>query len=526
MRVAVMPGALLLTTIWLIGCSRGGAKPQGGGECGNVETAVATATTAATRPVRIPTVAASTFDDFRDVLTKYYGSTYRATYALCGPFRSGKILSGHSRWHKDADKRLRVDDELSLDGGSLVASTFVIQGDREARMATCSDNLGEYFRNLSGGAFQEPSVSASFGIDAYTKLGATCVNEPFDSGNDVLAQVGPLDPHPIALNDFNKAPDVYAPQLREERRKIGNQEAVCFKYGDSGPHATQHDDCFADDGVLLSSSVGTLRIEATNIEHRVEDVDFEPLYAVVAAPDQCAGGSPWDRLDTTNPDAARPLPQSPGDFRDAAIAYFRTRFTGTYRACFHGGEDTKPFSGTIAYIKDGTRRARFDVVSDSGEPRASYFVDADSHVVCSEDASQYLSTRIAPRLRNTPAIAALLNDKQACFPDSKDLNSCVCYGVDREVLQRIVGDIVSAIGANTEAWKSIDLPYDRKTERTVGGLHATCFERREGQECFSDNYFLLSTRDGVRATFEPLSVSPSVNDADFELPYELKPGLP
>ena len=76
-----------------------------------------------------------------------------------------------------------------------------------------------------------------------------------------------------------------------------------------------------------------------------------------------------------------------------------------------------------------------------------------------------------------------------------------------------------------------DVSIVNRSQRTIAGVEATCFTVSgglialgEGEICFADDgllLFLRSETNGDRVTFEAMSVSTDVTDADFEPPYEI-----
>ena len=166
------------------------------------------------RPSPSSTALGPVYADFDAALSKYYESSYRATYDFCTVAEDdGSMFAGSIDWYKDGVARLRVDQDVSVDGKRFRQSSFAIIGASEPRLAECSDDLGAYYRILFGGARGRAFAQAYPEVNAYLSLGATCIVDELGSHEDMLTHTEPYGLSPVELENFRAAPVIYTANL-------------------------------------------------------------------------------------------------------------------------------------------------------------------------------------------------------------------------------------------------------------------------------------------------------------------------
>ena len=369
---------------------------------------------------------------------------------------------------KDARSRVRVDTDLTVNGKSATVTSIALKGDREDRAAECSDDLGGYYRLLAGEKASAASAPAS-SYDAIFDYGKTCIDNPVDeSVNDLLTHGDPFSFFPLRLTDLENGPDVYTYDLSENHRRVAGLDVTCFTY--SSASGTVHEQCFNSDNILILGSWEfenhVSRMVLKSIANAVKDADFVPPYEVTYTSEECPGSTAWDRSRFGSPESA-PLAASTGaEYHDVLTRYFLSNYRVTYALCSHPpGGDGVPFDGKLSWIKDGTTRARFDLMPTVG-------------------------------------------------PTHNSVN-------DDEIFGRFGLGVPNARKINLEDWKTIVEPSPGpKQTRTEAGLTGTCFldTRNSTEECFSDDGVLLYAREGTEMTLRALTVSTAISPSDFDAP--------
>jgi hypothetical protein len=244
-----------------------------------------------------------------------------------------------------------------------------------------------------------------------------------------------------------------------------------------------------------------------------------PLLAPVAIVSlaACGGGSSGDKTPAIGdePTRAAGTPRVPGATEpvggdDAPIdpelqavqEKARTsRFTATYRTTGAAADDSGP--GTLTIVKDGTARLRWaTTAATDGKDVTTVFIETpDLSVTCLSEAGELgLVVGVDPSqglcLGNPPADAASGGSLRDLFG-----------GID-----------------------IADVTLLEKSKRTIAGREGTCYRTQDnvggevGTACITDDGILLynSTEGDDAFEMEAQTVSSSVSDSDFELPYELK----
>ena len=186
----------------------------------------------------------------------------------------------------------------------------------------------------------------------------------------------------------------------------------------------------------MSSGNGYGTMQLRELRPNASDSDFEPPYTVVASPEQCSGNSAWDRATPTNP-AASAIASNAGEYHDALTRYFNVRSKVTYNICFHGGDGGPPtFVGPLAWTKDGTNRARFDL-TETGGSATSYIVSRTDQTICTADVSKYLEDHAGGNQLKAYGLQSLLKYSEICFPDIASLGGNGGFEYEQYVLRRM-----------------------------------------------------------------------------------------
>jgi len=210
--------------------------------------------------------------------------------------------------------------------------------------------------------------------------------------------------------------------------------------------------------------------------------------AVLAVACSGDGGSAPTRTPDPN---TRDLASIAGEF---AAASFRGEYT------LKGGPDSDLGSGTLVIYKGGSDRLRFDV---SGEQ--------DGEVT--EIILIQTSSTSAFCLKNAGEFGALLG-----IPEGGG----VCFNDDPAGADDETGDYSDLI-AQLESGQG---EITGRSQRQIAGMAADCYQVHgtggdDSEVCFSADGYLLSTTEEDGSGFEATSVSGSVADADFDLPYQV-----
>lgn len=169
------------------------------------------------------------------------------------------------------------------------------------------------------------------------------------------------------------------------------------------------------------------------------------------------------------------------------------------------GTGTSPLNGTMTLLKGGQNRFRFDVTTaQDGTPTSLTSIQTKSRsVFCLQDAGE-----LAPLLGLEPG-------KGVCFNNDPTSGASGLQDLT-DTFQQLAGGDVTVTGKST---------------RTVAGQQGQCYAFTDNstgdksETCFSADGVPLYDRTTTAAdstTIEATSVQPTVNDSDFNIPYQVK----
>jgi hypothetical protein len=221
-----------------------------------------------------------------------------------------------------------------------------------------------------------------------------------------------------------------------------------------------------------------------------------PIVAGVLVFAACSGGdnTPKTPSPTATPESGLPL----------AVAKFRD---SSYRADYRltGAPGQQFGDGTLTWYKSGSDKLRFDLASmQDGQTVELVFVETPvANGFCFKNSGE-----LGPVLGVAP-------DQGVCFnSDGQD------SGVDE--LTNQLTNLQDAQG----------LQVLEESQRLIAGVVGDCFKTQNTEgatedACISSDGVLLYMKDADGSTFEATSVAPTINDADFNLPYEVRqiPGV-
>ncbi|MEX0749997.1 MAG: hypothetical protein WD359_04235 [Dehalococcoidia bacterium] len=191
-----------------------------------------------------------------------------------------------------------------------------------------------------------------------------------------------------------------------------------------------------------------------------------------------------------------------GDTRDlAAIArrFNETAFRGEYDLT--GSVDESEFTNAkLVIYKDGVDRLRFDLsAEEDGEATEVIFIQTpEISAFCLRNAGEF------------GLLLGVAEDEGVCFNDDPS------GGGGAGDYSEIIEQIESGEGEIVE-----------RSEREIAGEDGDCYRIRDAEgnvsdACFSGDGYLLAVNETDGSGLEATSVSGTVDDGDFDPPYELR----
>ena len=182
--------------------------------------------------------------------------------------------------------------------------------------------------------------------------------------------------------------------------------------------------------------------------------------------------------------------------QEAGRRYGDATFTVVYAL---RGPDGEGAGEELTLYKDGRERRRVDITSEQeGEAASLTFIQtADAAYLCFEDP-------------------------QDAAPELGVAGEGICLRSDPESDATLLADLFEEIERLSETSRVVGI-----TGRQIAGRQAECFtiEDRataaESTACFDEAGILLYTEDDAGEIREATHVSTTVDDGDFELPYEV-----
>jgi hypothetical protein len=188
------------------------------------------------------------------------------------------------------------------------------------------------------------------------------------------------------------------------------------------------------------------------------------------------------------------------EIRDVASKFADSTFSATYKAT--GTDPDAGTGGTLALVKDGNTKFRFDVTTQQdGEDVAVVFIQTEENsAFCLKDAGEF------------GALVGIEPGEGVCFKTSE-------------------GDATNPVGNIKELFSDIEnvnVTVLEKTSRKIAGEDGTCYRTKDNETadlstvCFSDDGVLLYVKSegDAPSEIEAQTVSSDVDDGDFTLPYE------
>ncbi len=242
-----------------------------------------------------------------------------------------------------------------------------------------------------------------------------------------------------------------------------------------------------------------------------------PALIAIVALAACGGGSSDDKTPPTGdrptqaagatrvPGATEPTGTDEGTI-DPELQAVQDRakistFNATYRTTGSAADDSG--SGTLTIVKDGSARLRWTTIAATdGKDVSTVFIETpDLSVTCLSEAGD-----LALVLGVDPGQGLCVSNAPADGESGGSLRDFF-GGID-----------------------DLDVTLLEKSKRRIAGREGTCYRTQDnagGQVrtvCFTDEGILLhnSTEGDDAFEMEAQTVSSSVSDSDFELPYELK----
>ena len=205
---------------------------------------------------------------YHDALVRYFTNRSKVTYRVCAR-NSQFYFTGEITWVRDGPDRERLD--LKPDAGvpvSYIAS--------RTTSYICSSKLGEYVSSIVEGS--DADVRGEF--KSLKALGAACLPDPPPYGScdrrclddAVIDGLGAPNPLTIDLDAYRAMSDTPGPTFTYARQ-IAGERATCF-----------FDECFGDDGTLLSLAGNRSTLTAQVVSHEVSDADFALPFAAAPTP--------------------------------------------------------------------------------------------------------------------------------------------------------------------------------------------------------------------------------------------------
>lgn len=232
----------------------------------------------------------------------------------------------------------------------------------------------------------------------------------------------------------------------------------------------------------------------------------------------CGGGSSDDKTPNTPPDSTPAAgttrasgattgatSSAGGDSVDPELRAIGEKFArSTFKATYRTSESDSDGLGDLTLEKDGDAKFRFEITTNQdGEEVSSVFIE-------------------------TPDVSAF------CLKQAGELGALVGVDLDEGVcFNNPADDATSEGGGLRDLFASARNPNARlleKSKRTIAGQDGTCYRTQDNDDgvistvCFTGDGVLLYIMDegDPGSEVEARTVSSSVSDSDFELPYELK----
>jgi hypothetical protein len=220
---------------------------------------------------------------------------------------------------------------------------------------------------------------------------------------------------------------------------------------------------------------------------------------IFAACDDGGGGDGASQTATNGDGAddpdARDLSAIAAQFRDAS-------FRGEYNLTGASAEEDGFTNARLVIYKDGQDRLRFDLSAEQdGEETELLFIETpDTSAFCLRNAGEF------------GILLGVPEGEGVCFNDDPGGEDAAGAGDYSEIIE----DIESGEGEIIE-----------RSEREIAGVQADCYRIRDADGnvsdvCFSEEGYLLATKEPDGTGLEAISISGEVSDDDFSLPYEVR----
>ena len=193
---------------------------------------------------------------------------------------------------------------------------------------------------------------------------------------------------------------------------------------------------------------------------------------------------------------------SGGDSEVKAIGkkFAQSTFHATYKITGSGADEFS--DGKLTLLKDGETKFRFDLTAtQDGKDMSIIFIEADDvSAFCLKDAGEF------------GALLGIEGGKGVCFKTGSD---------DKN-------NPVGSLRDSLKDFENADVTLIEKSSKKVAGQDGQCFKTKDNETeeistaCFNkDGVILYVQTEGDSASeIEAQTVSKSVSDDDFKLPYE------